>query len=101
MRKRFVPFERIAAAARSRPRPVAVIGFVLVAEGARVVWGMAGGGPVGLIGPSGLFPLDAVADHGALVVYVAWVTLSGILLLAAARRRLDRRGGGSDEGRDL
>lgn len=98
--KRFAPFERIAAAARTRPRLVAAIGFLAIAEGARVVLGMARGGTVGLIGPSGLFPLDAVADHGTLVVYVAWVTLFGILLLAAARRRVGPRRSRVDEDRD-
>lgn len=79
-------FRRLADIATRRPKLVAVLGFGLVAEGGRVVWGMKSGGAVALLGHSGLASLDAVADRPFLLLYVAWVTLSGILLLAFARR---------------
>ena len=79
-------FRRLADIATRRPKLVAVMGFGLVAEGARVVWGMKTGGTVALLGHSGLSSLDADADRPFLLLYVVWVTLSGILLLTFARR---------------
>lgn len=79
-------FRRLADIATRRPKLVAVLGFALVVEGGRVVWGMKRGGEVALLGHSGLASLDAAADRPFLLLYVAWVTFSGILLLAFARR---------------
>ena len=79
-------FRRLADIATRWPKLVAVLGFGLVAEGARVVWTMKTAGAVALIGHSGPSSLDAEADRPFLLLYVVWVTLSGVLLLTFARR---------------
>jgi hypothetical protein len=84
-------FRRLSDIATRRPKLVALVGFALVAEGGRVVWTMKTKGTVALLGHSGLSSLDAAADRPFLLLYVAWVTISGILLLAFARRGERRR----------
>lgn len=82
----FSIFRRLGDIATRRPKLVAFLGFGLIAEGGRVVWSMKRSGEVALLGHSGLASLDADADRPFLLLYVAWVTLSGILLLGFARR---------------
>lgn len=84
-------FRRLGVLARGRPRLVTAIGLVLVAEGARVVWQMGRGGAVALLGSLGPWRIDAVAGRDTLMLYVVWVTLGGILLLAVARRGAQER----------
>ncbi len=79
-------FRWFARVVGRRPRLVAAIGLGLVAEGGRVVWTTARGGPVALLGRSGIDAFDPEADRSLLLLYVAWVTLCGMLLLAMARR---------------
>ncbi|MCE1236524.1 MAG: hypothetical protein LWW93_09220 [Hyphomicrobiales bacterium] len=82
----FSAFRRIGDIATRRPKLVALLGFGLIGEGARVVWSMKRAGEVALLGHSGLSSFDAEVDRPFLLLYVAWVTLSGILLLGFARR---------------
>ena len=79
-------FRRLARIADRRPVLVTAIGLGLVAEGARVVWTTTRGGPVPLLGHSGLTWFDAEADRALLLVYVGWVTMCGMLLVAVAGR---------------
>jgi len=79
-------FGRLTRVAERRPRLVTAIGLGLVAEGARVVWTTARGGAVPLLGHSGLTWFDAEADRAWLLLYVAWVTICGMLLVSIAGR---------------
>lgn len=84
-------FRRLGAIAERRPKLVTAVGLALVAEGGRVVWGLATGGPVALLGHSGLTTFDGVIDRPWLTIYVAWVTLAGIVVLSLVRRATRRR----------
>lgn len=79
-------FRRLARVAERRPGLVTAIGLGLVAEGARVMVTTTRGGPVPLLGHSGLTWFDVEADRAWLLLYVAWVTLCGMLLVAVSGR---------------
>lgn len=79
-------FRRLNALAERRPRLIGAIGFGLVAEGARVMWGLKTGGAVMLLGHSGLTAYDVVADRPFLAAYAGWVAVAGIVVLSFARR---------------
>ena len=79
-------FRRLNELAERRPKLIGAIGFGLVAEGVRVVWGLKTAATVMLLGHSGLTAYDVAADRPFLAAYAGWVAVAGIVVLSFARR---------------
>jgi hypothetical protein len=79
-------FRRLNDIAKRRPKLIGAIGFALVAEGMRVIFGLKTATTVILLGHSGLTAHDVVADRPFLSAYAGWVAVAGIVVLSFARR---------------